>query len=427
MNAQFVALIFAGTAILMAGCEYLDENGSTCTSYQSDYASTIAESANLLDVVPESSEQFPMALVINQRALNTMFSQLTNTDIPELTDSTRVLGQTVAVSLQPELPLLEIGGTSSCGDCIRANVPFDIGGSVAGAAIPRGIGSIDVQMPIRLVPQDGGETALVAEFQQVDILNLDIDLGSGVADTVFNAVEPMASQLLTNYLQTRFNDARIATMSPWAIGSGEVLLAGRGPFVFPDEGSVVIAMQSNLPLSALPTIQADAQLPEGADMGVVFHPEVLGAMARRMTFEGVIPQQYDDAGQASDSGTMSLTMGDITGTADGLLRTSSTLWRTGSGCGAVDVVAAMGLSVSDSSFTLDVADVAFENGTGAGMLLTSGSWLTSGFMSSLTNVLETTINYDQIFGGEAEEQADMGAFEASIDGAGITAFFNLVN
>ncbi len=416
-----LALLFLG------GCEYVDENGSTCTSYQSSYAETLSESANLLTEVPESAEQFPMALVINQRALNTMFSQLTNTDVPELTDSTRVLGQTVSVSVQPTIPLLQIGGTDACPDCIRASVPFDIGGSVAGVNLPRGLGSVDVQMPIRLVPQPEGRTALVAEFQDVSILNLDMDLGRGVTDQVFNAIEPMASNLLTNYLQARFSDARIATMSPWVIGSGEVLLAGRGPFVFPEEGSVVIAMQSNLPLSELPGIAVDAMLPEGADVGVIFHPEVLGAMARRMTFERVIPQQYDESGQASGSGNMKLTMGDITGTTDGLLRTSSTLWRTGSFCGAVDVVAAMGLNVSDSGFRLNVSDVAFENGTGAGMLLSSSSWVTSGFISSLTNVLETTINYDQLFGGEAEAQTEMGAFEASVDGAGITAFFNLVN
>ena len=427
MNFRLIVFSLIGIGLVCVGCEYVDQNGSTCTSYQSNYDNELSESATLLDEVPTTIDQSPMALVINQRSLNAMFAHLSDTSVPELTDSTSVLGQQVAVSVQPSIPLLQIGGTSECSECVRANVPFDLGGSVAGISFPRGSGSIDVQMPIRLLPLENNDTALVAEFQEVDILNIDLDLGSGITDSVFEAIEPMASALLTDYLQNRYENARITTMSPWSLGSGEVLLAGRGPSIFPEAGSIIIAMQSNLPLSTLPGIEADALLPEGADLGFVFHPEVLGAMARRMTSEGVIPQQYDDTGQASETGTMMLTMGNVSSTTEGLLRTSSTLWRTGSFCGTVDVVAAMGLNVSDSGFTLNIADVAFENGVGSGMLLSSNNWIASGFMESLTNVLETTINYDQIFSGEAEDQASMGAFNASVNSSGITAFFNLLD
>jgi hypothetical protein len=38
-----------------------------------------------------------------------------------------------------------------------------------------------------------------------------------------------------------------------------------------------------------------------------------------------------------------------------------------------------------------------------------------------------TINYDQIFGGERTEQAEMGAFQANIDARGITVYLNVVD
>ena len=402
-------------------------NPAVCTEYDEEHADALLASGQLLDAVPESTDAYAMALVLNSDAVNNLFQKLSDTSLPELTESTSVLGQNVGVAVQPEIPLLQIGGNSDCPDCFTANIPFDIGLVLGRMDLPRGAGDITVQMPVGMVPEGDEQTALIAAFQDIEITNLNIELGNGVAQNVFNTVEPIITTLLTNYLQTRFADARIATFNSWVIGAGEVLLAGRGPFVNTDAGTVTIAMQSNLITQSPVTVESQQVLPDGADVGISIHPQLLSAMARRMLFEGVIPQTYDESGEASDSGTMKMTLSAIDSNDDGLLQVGSTLWRTGSFCGTADLQAALGFQATSSGVSFALDNVEITNTRGTGQILEAADQLAGGFIDSLVSTLEVTVNYDQVFGGEAEQQSDMETFQANIDGRGVSLFLNVLD
>ena len=51
--------------------------------------------------------------------------------------------------------------------------------------------------------------------------------------------------------------------------------------------------------------------------------------------------------------------------------------------------------------------------------------MTGPLVDKLLSTLEVTVNYDQIFGGEAAEQTQMAPFQANIDGRGVSVYFNL--
>ena len=95
-------------------------------------------------------------------------------------------------------------------------------------------------------------------------------------------------------------------------------------------------------------------------------------------------------------------------------------------CGTADMAVSMGISADTESFTLAVTDVAITEGEGFGSVLAEADWMISEMTDSLVNVLEITINYDQMLGGEEGELAEMSPFEFNIDGRGMTFYFNLL-
>jgi hypothetical protein len=398
-----------------------------CTEFSDEYGAEIEASGHLLSSVPATTESYPMALVLSQDAINGLFGRLADTQLPELSESATVMGQSLGVSVRPSLPLLSVGGQGSCRDCLGANVPFDVGLSMAGFDLPRGSGAIRVQMPVRLVPEGDQQTALVAEFQRIEVLGLELDFARSLMGDIYDVVEPLVSTALTRFLQSRFADARILTLDSWEIGAGEVFLAGRGPFVFPEAGTMVVAMQSNLPLATGATVEAQAQLPPGADLGVVIHPGLLGSMGRRMLFEGVIPQSYDEQGNADEGGATRLTLRSVSAAGDGLLRAQAQLWRTGSACGSADLSASIGFAANPSGVSFAVRDIEVSGGRGSGQLLERADQLAGGFLDALVDTLEVTVNYDEIFGGERGGRADVETFEFLVDGGGVRLYLDLVD
>jgi hypothetical protein len=186
-------------------------------------------------------------------------------------------------------------------------------------------------------------------------------------------------------------------------------------------------MQSNLKTTLNGSLDVQTSLPEGADIGFVFHPELLLAMTRRMHFEGVIPQEYDEAGNQLDTGGTKVTFHTMESDDDGLLRTGATLYQTDNLCGTASFSAALGLTVEPGTFAFTVQDVSITDGQGIGQLLTNDNWGTGALVDGLLDTLQFTVNYDQIFGGEAQEQPEMGAFQANIDARGISVYLNVTD
>ena len=427
-----VALFVAAAALTsMAGCEVLDSvAGSSCSTFVTEYDQELQSSGLLLEAIPAQPENFPMGLVLNTRAVNWLFARLADTELPEISESFRVLGQEISLVVQPEIPLLAIGGNTRCPQCLSAAVPLSIGVGINNPNPRRGSGQMMLQMPVNMLPVDNRKTSLVAQFQGLEITGIDIELPVDIPANVLQPAEDLAADLLSDYLSSRFENAKIATFDSWELGQGQILLAGRGPFVYPESETMLIAMQSNLPLGQTTTLDVQTTLPEGADMGFVFHPGLLLSLSRRMNFEGVVPSEVDDAGNSFDSSSGGasnrVTLQSMETTDDGLLRTSARIWRTDSFCGTADLQASMGLSIGDNGFAFTVQDVEITGGRGFGSLL-GNSWAGGELLNSLLSTLDITVNYDQIFGGERAEQAEMGTFQANIDARGITVYLNIID
>lgn len=408
------------------GCDLGEYLSGDCETYKAAWEQDLAASGELSPNITASTDAFPMAMMLNQNAVNELFRRLADTELPTLSQSFTVLGQQVGVSVRPEIPLLAIGGNARCVDCLSASVPFNVGLGFGSNPPPVGGGTIGVQMPVGMIPDDDRKTGLVASFQRLDVTSLQIDVGSSVAENLVDTAEPIINTLLTTWLRTRFENARIATIDSWALGRGDVLLAGRGPFVRPESGTIVVAMQSNLKTSTGAALQVDPNLPVGADIGFVFHPELLLSMGRRMNYEGVIPQTYSADGVEESGGGVRLSLQSMTSGDDQLLRTTTRLHSVSNLCGSADLAASFGLTVEPGKFAFAVRDVEFVGGQGAGQLFGASDWVASQFLDSLTNTLEFTVNYDQVFGGEAQQQPEMGAFAFNIDSRGIGVYLNVV-
>lgn len=400
-----------------------------CDTYQTTYQSELAAGGQLAAQIPATPEGFAMGLVLNQRAVNDFFQRLGDTELPVLQQglgNIPLLGE-ISIAVQPSIPTLGIGGDANCPDCFRASVPFAIGVGVGDNQPNLGGGTLSAQLPLGMVPESNQRTALVASFQTLEVTGLQLDITrNATVNAVLDQIEPVTTTLLSRFLQTRFEDARIATFDSWALGQGDVLLAGRGPYVFPENETILIAMQSNLLVGDGSTLDAQSSLPAGADIGFVFHPNLLLAMTRRMHYEGVIPQGYTESGQLADgTASSAVTFQTMQTDDEGLLRTGATLYRTDNLCGTASLAASFGLQVEPGSFALRVQDVEVTDGDGIGSLFAQDAWGTGPLVDQLLSTLEFTINYDQVFGGEQAAQSEMAPFQANIDGRGVSVYFNL--
>ncbi len=425
---RLIAVGVMALGIVLPSCDFWDEfmeGLQDCEAVQYEHDLYFEEGGELRSSVPDTANDYAMAMILNREALNYLFHQLAETELPTLQDSTNVLGMEVSIRIQPELPLFGISGVS-CEECLTAEVEFHPEVAINGYWFPAGGGTIGIELPIGMVPISDRQTEFVAYFQDLVVDTLDLDLGDPTVDAIYDYIEPVVTALVTYWLQTEFRNAVIATFDSWAIGEGQVLLAPRGPYVYPQFETVVLPLQTNLIMTMNTPLEHQLDLPADSDMGLVFHPELLVAMAKRMNYENVIPDEYDTDGEASDGGGVKLTIDSMTSDEWGWLQTRGRLWFMQDYCGTVDMEISMAMHISESWFRFEVADFHFTDGQGVGLLLSETDWLSSAFINALLETLDITINYEDFLAGEAGAQPAMDPVNFNIDGRGITVFFNFI-
>ena len=426
LGAAVLVLLIASPA-----CVYLEEvlrdGFGDCERYDEEWAANLAAGGQLLPTVPDTPVDYAMGMLLNTAAINEMFRRLDDNELPVLSESVDVLGLTITLSIQPDIPLLAIGGDASCPECFSAELEFYNQVDISGWVVPGGSGTIGFQMPIGMEPIDDYRTSLVAYFQSLEVDTLEVDFGDETVNDFYGVyLEPVCTLLITEYLQWRFADVPIATFDSWAIGQGDILLAPRGPYIFPKFDTMLLAMQTNLDMDIATPPPDQFDLPADADVGLIFHPELVVAMAKRMNYENVIPQEYDESGGEQDGGPVKLTIESMTSDEEGKLRTEAKLWMVEDICGTATMEASMEMSVSPSIFTFAVSDFAITEGEGFGLVFSENDWLIGGMMNALLDTMQVTVNYDQVFGGEQGTQPTMDPVQFNIDGRGLTLYFNML-
>jgi hypothetical protein len=284
-----------------------------------------------------------------------------------------------------------------------------------------------------------------SKFQTLDLrVTDDADFEIPFVDLSVNDLidlaEPDVKEYVNELVQEEYGAVELFTLEPWEIGNGEVKLLGRGPLLYPEHKTLVIGIHTNLvqPLSS--SVALEPTLPEGADIGMQFHPELVQVMIQRMMHEGHIARTYDESGSAmmmSMEDSEGLATGfDVTlstleqsSTGDGLLSAGFTMWRTSGGiCGSAELLAELGAQVGDGGVRLSAKNIRIERGEGAFGLIaeTVDDWLQSDFMRDVIDISEFTLNYDELnLPNNKKAQMSAETFRFEIGGSGFNIFLNL--
>jgi hypothetical protein len=290
-----------------------------------------------------------------------------------------------------------------------------------------GSGSGAYQFPV-LISDNGLESSTVnARLDQSEVLSVDFSL-PGIPDSWLDPLEPWVEELATLVVQESYGSVALFDLSAWKLGNGDIRLLGRGPLIYPEYGTVAIGMNSNLvrPLEGI--IEVDPVLPEGIDLGMQFHPELVLVILERMLHEGFIPRSYDGTGAADESGGLSVSMKGLAGDDQGLLHTQFRLWQLGGeACGYTDLDLGLGLSISDQQVKLTASsiDVTGSDGVGDALAAIEG-WLDAALSQEVASYSGLAINYREL-SLPMNKQASMSSdsFRLEVGAAGLSVYLRL--
>lgn len=411
----------------LVGCELLGSasGNSSCGTHSDGYSSALEDEGKLSVGVADDGP-YPMALVVSQAALNQLFQAVADVDLPPINLLESPLGVPVSLTIRPEFPLIQVGGELGCGECLLTELGFGLTVGVAGSeGTGRGAGRF--QFPLTLTPNGLESTKVNARFGESALVGIDIDI-EGIDSTIMDAVEPFIAEAATFVIQQQFGDTELFELGAWTIGDGEVKMLGRGPIIDAEAGTVVLGVNTNLirPLSG--AVALDTTLPDGVDIGMQFHPELIQTMVQRMMFEGHIDRAYDVAGNSDPEGDHQVNLNFMKAADSGLMQTNFTLWRTSGGfCGFADLQADLGFAISDREIALDVQNVTVTDGAGAGELLMAlNSWAGGDYLDDLMHFSELTINYRElVLPGDKAADLSAESFRLELDGRGLSVFLNI--
>lgn len=408
------------SAMSLLGCDALSSGGFNCTTQETAYNEEIAQQGILQDTIADVGP-FPMALVVSTDGVNTLLSTILDQDLPMIEQD---VGGILTLRFQPQLPQIQIATVPDCPGCVMTSMDFDIqvGNSLLG--FTNGRGAAAMSLPIALAPIDNRSTSLMAMMDEASFMDLELEVG-GLSTSDSQLVRNVLVDLATDYVREEFGSQEISKINSWELGQGDMTLAARGPMIFPDQGTLLIGLNSNLSLPQTVSLEQQAALPEGAQMGLQIHPGMLLGATQRLMVEGSIASQYDLDGDASESGDNHVSLMAMDTNTDSL-STVFRVWRTGGGlCGFVDLASSMSMSVDTEKVQISVDDIQVMDGEGSGQFISENAWLASGFMDSLTDALSLQVNYNDFAVEGKDRMAVPQANSINLDNRGLSVFLNL--
>lgn len=421
---SFAALALGGIALPLAllGCGGISSGGFDCAQQSGAYEETAAQQGLLQNTIPDNGP-YPMALVLSTDAINTLLSTVLDQNLPMVSED--IAGGLLSVKFQPSLPKIQIAAVEGCASCVLTSMEFEVQAGNNLLGFSNGRGAATLSLPISLAPKGNRSTALMAQMDEATFQSIELDI-AGISSSDFQTLEDFLTDLATEYLQQELGSQEISTINSWELGQGEMALAARGPQIFPNQGTILVGLNSNLVLPEATTLEEQATLPEGSQIGLQIHPGMLLSVSQRLMNEGEIASTYDGSGNEDEEGQNQVTLTTMQTTENDELNTIFRIWRTGGGlCGYVDMSSSMSLNINSEAVQIDVSDLEIIDGSGSGQLLSENTWLASDLLQSLADNLSLTMNYNDFAVEGDRMKATPQASGVSIDGKGLSVFLNL--
>jgi hypothetical protein len=259
---------------------------------------------------------------------------------------------------------------------------------------------------MELEPDGERATILIADYSKLRVQDLWLS-AFGLETEDHMALVEAVGLFMEEKIQESYGRTELLRLDSWEIGGDDIRLLARKLIVFPDEDTLVLAMQSNLPLPPGGGLEITGEMPLGVPMVVDFDIAMFQAMVERLLQEGEIPRVYNEDGEPDDEGNYGVTMDSIVGAPAGqeFMTSQFKVWRFADGyCGYA--VAQMDLDVDfdpDAGVSITPSEVVVIGGQGSGavaaqedQLVEDNQQVVDTFKAGVADNLATTINYDAL-------------------------------
>jgi hypothetical protein len=379
-----------------------------CDYQESEFRAAAEREGKLLDPVPQG-EPYPVAIKFSEDGINRLLEGVVGQDVP-FTGELPFVWYSGPGTLQLEAtskPVIELESLEGCPTCVQYSFDFNTvllgpDGEPEGA----GIGSVKFRIPMELEPAGDTASVLIADYTRLRVQDLYLS-AFGLETEEHPALVEALGLFMEKKIQETYGKTELLALDSWEIGNNDVRLLARKLIVFPEQDTLALAMQSNLPLPPGGGLEIDGEMPMGVPMLVDFDISMFEAMVERLLQEGEIPRVYDEDGNPDEDGNYGVTLDHIVGAPEGqeFMTTQFRVWRFAEGyCGYA--VATMDLDVDlveGEGVTLTPGEVAVLGGKGAGAVAADESQLVEDnqdvvetFRNGVADNLGTTINYDAL-------------------------------
>lgn len=415
-SSRLVYALALCTACDLESCVRGDQAELDCSDHAGNFEAAVAREGVLLEAIPDKPS-FPMALVISELGIAELLKSVTSDTNPVAGGNLSLFG--LNLEIVPHKTEVELTSElDKCSRCVIFSVDFSMQAITdGGTSQAAGTGSSKISIPLRLETIEGDTTALIAAYDELTLLELNLVL-MGFDTSEYPEFEKAVKIKMTELIKEQSVPTELMRFEPWTIGTNSVKVAAKAFAIFPETGVISLGMQTNLDLPKAVALEVGQALPADAKMAVQMHPGLLLGMAERMMAEGEIPRTYADNGEPDPEGPQGITLTSINKSVLGAtdLDVAFRVWRTRASdpdqpayCGYADAITVLRLGLEDSDNIQDritvtpTDELRVIDGEGVGELyednkelVEENSGLVDHFKRSLSDQIGITVNYNEL-------------------------------
>lgn len=400
-------------SLAAGGCRGPNDNWDYDCAVQEPQFRAAAEREGLLLAPVPNGEPYPVAIKLSQEGVNELLEGVVGQNVP-FTGELPFVWYTGPGTLQFEAttkPVIEFESLEGCPTCVQYSFDFDtvlIGAN--GLPQGAGFGSVKFRIPLELEPVGDDATVLIADYSRLRVQDLYLN-AFGLEPEEHPGLITALGWFMEKKIQENYGRTELLTLDSWEIGNNDVRLLARKLIVFPDDDTLVLAMQSNLPLPPGGGLEITGEMPMGVPMLLDFDIAMFEAMVERLLQEGEIPRIYDEDGNPDEDGNYGVTLDSIAGAAQGqeFMTTNFKVWRfagdsNGERCGYLSATMDLDVElVEGEGVVLEAGDVAVVEAFGSVAIAENNDEIVEDnqkvvdtFRTGVADNLGTTINYDAL-------------------------------